>query len=138
MKDAVHKINTIFKRIDPNVALTVEQLDDDSVTLYGPYPSFMMMLNRNGPARVIIHVNADAPNMVYVMNAFSAEIDLVFDGAFAINTETGQLLFDQEAYDQKSDNIIALAKVALTRKKQEAAEKESKIYVPGSSKIILG
>jgi hypothetical protein len=134
MLDKIDTLKRIFKTIDPNVELGVDQQSDTSATVIGPFPSFMILVGQDGPLRAIIHINADAPNMVYIMGEFQKELDVVLDGAFAIDGEKGTLLFNVDAYAKKEDNILMLANDIIQRR--QVARQES-IIMPEDKKIIL-
>lgn len=133
MSDKVSKIKEIFKNIDPKASLEVVDHGDNTQTVQGPFPSFMLLVDDNEAViRGLVHVNADAPNMVYVFGEFATGgLEIEQDGAFAINGETGQLLFNGEAYTKKEDNILMFAEEIKARR---PAKKE--LIVP-EKKIIL-
>lgn len=121
----VETIKSIFKSIDPSVVLTVTDLDGEK-TVGGPFPSFMLLVTADGPIRALIHVNADATNMVYVFNEFSKELQIEFDGSYAVSKE-GKLLTEFEAFQEKESNMVLFANEILKRRPELA---EKKIYVP--------
>lgn len=127
------KIGEIFRKIDPAAKLEHTFHDDQTCTVQGPFPSFMLLVDekdQNEPIRALIHVNADAPNMTYLFNEFNKELNIEFDGAFAINGDTGQLLFNMDAYRKKEDNILMFADEIKERRGE-------KLILPEEKKIIL-
>lgn len=131
-----HKINQlkdVFKQIDAKEELVVEDQGDGSKLVYGPFPSFLVLVTELGPMRALVHVNSDAPNMVMIFQKFFSDLSIEFDGAFAVDGETGQLIVGPDAYKKKEDNILMFAQDIIQRRR--AAEQES-IVVP-DKKIIL-
>ena len=128
MNTKVDKLKEIFKKIDPSVELGVDDQGDNAYAVVGPFPSFMIMVPLIGPLRALVHVNADAPNMTYIFSEFAKELDIVHDGAFAIDAEQGRLLFNEDAYAKKEDNILHLANEILLNRKNKVTEQ----------KLILG
>lgn len=131
MNDIIDKqietIKSIFKGIDPSVTLHITDLEGEK-TVSGPFPSFMLLVTGEPSIRALIHVNADATNMVYVFNEFSKELSIEFDGSYAV--KDGQLLTGFEAYQEKERNMVAFAEEIVKRNPQLA---EKKIYVPNQS-----
>jgi hypothetical protein len=133
----ITKIREIFKQLDPNSKLEYTFHDDKTCTIQGPFPSFMLMVDEKSldePIRALIHVNADAPNLTFLFSEFNKELDIEFDGAFAINGETGELLFNMDAYRKKEDNILMFAEEI---KERRGNTNESGLIVPEEKKIIL-
>jgi hypothetical protein len=106
----------------------VENRSDGSRMIFGPFPSFIILVEEIGAPRALIHVNADAPNMSYLFHQLP---DVVIDGAFAVDGSTGDLIMGPEAYKKKEENILMFAKDILERRggKQD-------ILVPNSRIII--
>jgi len=131
-----HKINQLkesFKKIDPKEELVVEVNDDGSKLVYGPFPSFLILVTELGPMRALVHVNADAPNLIHIFQHFFSELTIEFDGPFAVDGETGQLIVGPDAYKKKEDNILMFAQDIIQRRR--ATEQEG-IVVP-DKKIII-
>jgi hypothetical protein len=136
MSDKIFKLQEIFKTIDPNNELAVEFQAEGGALVYGPFPSFILLVEDIGPIRALVHVNADAPNMLYIFNKFSEaeELEIVYDGPFAVNGETGDLIIGNDAYTKKEENILMFAQDIMQRR--QAPKKEEGLYVP-EKKIIL-
>lgn len=133
----ITKIREIFAKIDPNSKLEYTFHDDKTCTVQGPFPSFMLLVDEKDeaePIRALVHVNADAPNLTYLFCEFNKELNIEFDGAFAINGDTGQLLFNMDAYKKKEDNILMFAEEIKERRGNTT---ESGLIVPEEKKIIL-
>lgn len=109
----------------------VEVRADGSRMIYGPFPSFLILVEEIGQPRALIHVNADAPNLVYIFKKLADEV--AFDGPFAVDGATGNLIIGQDAYKKKEDNILMFAKDILGRRQEQ---KQEGILVP-EKKIIL-
>lgn len=136
MSDKIFKIQEIFKTINANDELTVEFQAEGGALVYGPFPSFILLVEEIGPIRALIHVNADAPNMLYIFNKFSEELEIVFDGPFAVNGETGELIMGNDAYAKKEDNILMFADEIVSRRRG-ANDPNGGLYVPEEKKIII-
>lgn len=121
MTNKVKALKEIFAKIDPNTELQVGDSPTGSGRIvYGPFPSFIFLVDDGDePIRALVHVNADAPNLIYMFNAFSSELDLVFDGPFAVDGETGALILGADAYAKKEDNILMFAQQILERRQSE-------------------
>lgn len=133
----IAKIREIFARIDPNTKLDYVFHDDKTFTVQGPFPSFMLLVDEKSteePIRALVHVNADAPNLAYLFVEFAKELNIEFDGAYAINGDTGQMLFNMDAYKKKEDNILMFAEEIKSRR---GDTNESGLIVPEEKKIIL-
>ena len=123
----VDKIKEIFNKIDPNAELVVEAQGHGAFMVMGPFPSFIFAVEAIGPIRVLIHVNADAANMAYVLSQFEKELEVEYDGAFAIDAESGKLLMNEEAYTKKEDNILMFARNILEGRKSTPKVEKSLI-----------
>lgn len=110
----------------------IEKRDDGSRLVYGPFPSFLILVTLIGQAKSLVHVNADAPNMVGVFNALGSS-SISFDGPFAVDSVTGDLITGQDAYAKKEENVLAFAQEILGRRQQA---KQEGIVVP-DKKIII-
>ena len=135
----ITKIREIFAKFDPNTRLELTFHDDKTCTVQGPFPSFMLLVDEkdaNEPIRALVHVNADAPNLTVLFCEFAKELTIEFDGAYAINGDTGQLLFNLDAYKKKEDNILMFADEIRARRGDEIGT-ESGLIVPEEKKIIL-
>lgn len=136
--DKVEKIKEVFRSIDPSQELYVEDDGEGNSMVYGPFPTFIIFVDRdvNVPIRALVHVNADAPNLVLFFAKFMQELDIILDGPFAVDGETGQLLLGNDAYSKKEENILAFASEIM--QKRMAANKPSEgLIVPEEKKIIL-
>lgn len=130
-------LKQIFAKVDPNNELQVgdSPLGQGRI-VYGPFPSFILLVDDDyeQPVRALVHVNADAPNLLYIFNAFSSELDIVFDGPFAVEGDSGALVLGEDAYRKKEDNILMFAQQILEKRR---AERQNEVYVPDEPKIIL-
>lgn len=141
----VAKLQEIFSKIDPNGLLAVEDKEDGSHMVYGPFPTFIFLVKEDEPIRALVHVNSDAPNLIYMFNAFSSELDIVFDGPFAVEGDTGRLILGAEAYTKKEDNILMFAQDILNRRVDEGKlvpqdglmVPGKELYVPEEKKIVI-
>lgn len=129
----INQLKEAFKKIDPNEQLVVEDNQDGSKLVYGPFPSFLVLVPEIGPMRALVHVNADAPNLVYIFKHFFGELTIEYDGPFAVDGDTGQLIVGPDAYKKKEDNILMFAQDIIQRRR--ATEQEG-IVVP-DKKIII-
>lgn len=143
-KNQVRTLKEIFAKIDPNTELQVgdSPMGDGGRLVYGPFPSFIFMVKEGEPIRALVHVNADAPNLIYMFNAFSSELDIVFDGPFAVEGDSGQLILGADAYKKKDDNVLMFAQQILERRREERAEAFNMVDAAGNpitedKKIIL-
>lgn len=132
-KQKVEKIKTIFLDISPKEELSIED-DGDDTLIYGPFPSFILLVKEFGPVHAIIHVNADAPNLAYILSRFQDELDIVIDGPFAVNGETGDLIMGPDAYAKKEENILMFARDILAKRQNST---HNQLFVPEEKKIIL-
>lgn len=107
----------------------VETRADGSRMIYGPFPSFIILVEEIGAPRALIHVNADAANMAHL---FHHVTEVVIDGAFAVNGETGALIVGPDAYKKKEDNILMFARDIMERRQGQ----QEGILVP-DKKIII-
>lgn len=142
VEQKVALIKEIFAAIDPVTVLEVEDHGDGSMTIIGPFPSFMLLVQPEGPVRALVHVNADAPNMAMLFSVFCTApgMNIEFDGPYAINGDTGKLLMYQEAYKKKEDNILMFANEIYARRAKESnavRNAEQGLIVPEEKKIIL-
>ena len=133
MQKTVELLKEIFKGIDPNTELGIEEHDENSCTVYGPFPTFMLMVETDQPVRALVHVNADAPNMAYIFSEICKKVRVEFDGAFAIDQNNSRLLMNEDAYAKKEDNILMFAEEIKSRR---GSEPEA-LYVPEEKKIVL-
>jgi hypothetical protein len=129
----VQQLKDAFHSIDPNQDLVVDDNGNGGKLVYGPFPSFIVLVEEVGPLRALVHVNADAPNMVLCFQKFFKELDIEFDGPFAVDSDTGELIQGQEAYAKKEENILMFAADIIQRRK---ASEQQGIVVP-DKKIIL-
>ena len=134
IKNKIETIKDIFLKIDHTVDLSVEALDEETYSVCGPYPSFMLLVTEGAPTRALIHVNADAANLVYIFSEFAKKLDIEYDGAFAIVPETGKLLIGYDAFHEKEKNIVAFAEEIKIRRPEL---NKVGIYIP-PSEIYLG
>jgi hypothetical protein len=135
--DAIEKLNPKLRE-----ECQVDIPGDGTEVIYGPFPSFIIQVPTFGDCRVIVHVNADAPNMAWLfaklalalegMERKTSHPELAFDGAFAVEGETGNLIVGPDAYKKKEENILMFAKEIMTRRQ----EQKEGILVP-DKKIIL-
>lgn len=109
----------------------VESRPDGSRMIYGPFPSFLILVEEIGNPRVLIHVNADGPNMVWLFAGLYGLVTI--DGPFAVDSVTGALILGPDAYKKKEENILMFAKDILARRQEQ---KQEGIVVP-DKKIIL-
>lgn len=142
MTNKVKALKEIFAKIDPNTELQVGDSPTGSGRIvYGPFPSFILLVDGDAPIRALVHVNADAPNLIYMFNAFSSELDLVFDGPFAVDSETGALILGADAYAKKEDNILMFAQEILQRRQSERkagfVDVMGDLITPEEKKIII-
>jgi len=110
---------------------SVEAREDGSQLIYGPFPSFLILVPEFGDARALVHVNADAPNVVYAFSKLGSEI--VFDAPFAVDSNTGELIVGEAAYAKKEENVLMFAQEILARRQEQ---KQQGIIVP-EKKIVL-
>ena len=139
IQEKIKTIQDIFKTIDPSVVLKVEDLSDENVkefSITGPFPSFMLLVTEEVEVRAVIHVNADATNMVFVFNEFGKELNIEFDGAYAV-TAKQELVFGFEAYKEKESNMVAFA-AEIKSRNPDIDKKENEIYVPEQKSIYVG
>jgi hypothetical protein len=137
MTNKVRALKEIFAKIDPNTELQVGDSPTGSGRIvYGPFPSFIFLVEEDEkePIRALVHVNADAPNLIYMFNAFSSELDISFDGPFAVDGDTGALILGPDAYKKKEDNILMFAQQILERRRNE---RETALIVPDEKKIVI-
>ena len=133
MLDKIKRLESLLYAIDPSMDLHVEDKDGTKL-VYGPFPSFLIHITDN-EERFLIHVNADAPNMVYYMSAIIKEFpDMIHDGAFAVDASTSQLILGQDAFIKKEENILNFAREIL-EKRQEA--KKEQLILPEEKKIVM-
>lgn len=135
--DKIKRLKEILIAVDPDIQLKVDaHSDGETATVFGPFPSFIFLLSEKEDDRFLIHVNADAANMVlymtYVLRFFPA---MVHDGAFAINQFDGTMLFGPDAYIKKDDNVLMFAQDILAKRQQE---RSGKLIVPEEKQIYLG
>lgn len=128
----VEQIKAAFAKIDPHNQLIVEPAGVGGVLVYGPFPSFIILVQEIGAPRALVHVNADGPNMVLIFKALF-DVGVEFDGPFAVNGNSGELIIGENAYAKKEDNILMFAQDILQRR--HASQQES-IVVP-DNKIII-
>lgn len=135
----IDKLKEIFAQINANEELTVEDNGEGGKLVYGPFPSFIILVEEFGACRALIHVNADAPNMMYIFNKFDQYLDIAFDGPFAVNGETGKLILGPDSYAKKEENILMFAaEIFAKRKEQEGLnDPNGGLYVPEEKKIII-
>lgn len=122
MANKVKTLKEIFAKIDPQNELQVgDSPTGDGRIVYGPFPSFILLVpeKQEEPIRALVHVNADAPNLLYIFNAFSSELDIVFDGPFAVEGDSGALILGADAYKKKDDNVLMFAQQILERRREE-------------------
>ena len=139
IQEKIQIIKDTFKAIDPSVTLHVEDLSDErhkEFSITGPFPSFMLLVNEEEAVRAVIHVNADATNMVFVFNEFSKVLNFEFDGSYAI-TDKNVLVLGYEAYQEKEKNMVAFA-AEIKRRNPDIDKKENEIYVPSQKPIFTG
>jgi hypothetical protein len=125
MANKVKILKEIFAKIDPHNELQVEDSPlGGGRMVYGPFPSFILLVeeDQSKPIRALVHVNADAPNLLYIFNAFSSELDILFDGPFAVEGDSGKLILGAEAYTKKDDNVLMFAQQIMERRREERAE----------------
>jgi hypothetical protein len=134
MQKTVELLKEIFKNIDPNTELGIEEHDKNSCTVYGPFPTFMLLVEGDLPVRALVHVNADAPNMAFIFSEIGKQVRVEFDGAFAIDQDTSRLLMNEDAYLKKEENILMFAEEIKARRSNDQSEP---LYVPEQKKIIL-
>ena len=133
MLDKIKRLESLLYAIDPSMDLHIEDKDGTKL-VYGPFPSFLIHITDN-EERFLIHVNADAPNMVYYMSAIIKEFpDMIHDGAFAVDASTSQLILGQDAFIKKEENILNFAREIL-EKRQEA--KKEQLILPEEKKIVI-
>jgi hypothetical protein len=133
MLDKIKRLESLLYAIDPSMDLHVEDKDGTKL-VYGPFPSFLIHITDN-EERFLIHVNADAPNMVYYMSAIIKEFpEMIHDGAFAVDTSTSQLILGQDAFIKKEENILNFAREIL-EKRQEV--KKEQLILPEEKKIVI-
>lgn len=135
----VQKLQEIFSKIDPNTKLDVEDNGDGGKLVYGPFPSFIILVQAIGPMRALVHVNADAPNLLFIFKQFFAELDIEYDGPFAVEGESGQLIMGPDSYKKKEDNILMFAQDILNRRAQEKNHiiTNDGIVIPTEKKIVI-
>lgn len=109
----------------------VENRPDGSRMIYGPFPSFLILVEEIGVPRSLVHINADAPNLVHVFNVLSDSV--TFDGPFAVDSTTGELIIGPDAYAKKEENILMFAQDILARRQ---TQKQEGILLP-EQKIVL-
>lgn len=133
------RIIEILRGIDPNLPLQTEHKDDGSIFIIGPYPSMIFLLDLGDrPDGFIVSVNADAPNAVLFLGAVLKEFpDMEHYGPYGEIPETGEIVFHEEAYQIKEQNIVMMAMEIATRKNQEVAANQSSILVPDEKQLIL-
>lgn len=136
MSNKVEQIKSILTSIDPNLPLQVEQKEDGSTFIIGPYPSFIVLLDLGDrPDGFIVSVNADAPNAVLFLGALLKQFpDLEHYGPYGEIPDTGEIVFHEEAYQIKEQNIIMMAMEIATRKNEE---NQSSIIVPDEKQLII-
>jgi hypothetical protein len=134
IKDKVEAVMGLLESVNPKLRdeCTVDYQTVDSALIYGPFPSFLILVDLIGKPRIVVHVNADAPNILYLYKSVSLKLDLVFDGAFAVDGNTGNIILGEEAYKKKEENILMLAQEIVARR----ASNDDGIVVP-DKKIIL-
>lgn len=139
IQEKIKTIQDIFKLIDPSVTLKVEDLSDETTkefSITGPFPSFMLLVTEEVEVRAVIHVNADATNMVFVFNEFAKELNIEHDGAYAV-TAKQELVFGFEAYQEKERNMVAFA-AEIKSRNPDIDKKDKEIYVPEQKSIYVG
>jgi hypothetical protein len=130
----VEQLKAAFQAIDPSQELTVDDNGAGGKLVYGPFPSFIILVDGVGPMRALVHVNADAPNMILCFQKFFKDLNIEFDGPFAVNGESGELIMGPDAYAKKEENIMMFAADIIQRRK---AKEQEGLYVPEEKKIIL-
>ena len=129
----VEALKASFRKIDPTKELDVED-NGGGKLVYGPFPSFIVLVQELGPMLALVHVNADAPNAVLFFQQFAKDgLELQFDGPFAVDSATGNLILGAESYAKKEENILMFAADIIQRRK--ASEQEG-LVVP-DKKIII-
>ena len=129
--ERVEQILGYMDQVNPKLRqeCEVENRPDGSRMIYGPFPSFLILVEEIGVPRALVHVNADGPNMARI---FQFLTEVTVDGPFAVDSETGNLILGPEAYKKKEDNILMFADEIVARRKGQ----QEGILVP-DKKIIL-
>lgn len=130
----IEQIKSAFAKIDPHNQLIVDDNGDGSKLVYGPFPSFIILVQTIGSARALIHVNADAPNMVLIFQELF-KVGVEFDGPFAVKDQSGELVLNEAAYSKKEDNILMFAQDILNRR--AASDKRQSTLLMPEKKIVL-
>lgn len=133
MLNKIKRLESLLYAIDPSMELHVEDKDGTKL-VYGPFPSFLIHIT-NDEDRFLIHVNADAPNMVYYMSAILKEFpNMIHDGGFAVDVNTSQLVLGQDAFIKKEENILQFAREIL---EQRQSTKQEQLILPEEKKIVI-
>lgn len=130
----VERLLDLLKEANPKIAseCQVEAREDGSRMIYGPFPSFLILVEEIGEPRALIHVNADAPNLVFIFKRLANEV--TFDGPFAVDGATGNLIVGSPAYAKKEENILMFAQDIINRRQGQ----KDGIVVPDKKIIIAG
>lgn len=129
-----------IKDANENIAkeCEVEHRQDGSVLIYGPFPSFLILVEPLSDPTALIHVNADAPNLAYLftkINSYSKQLAVNIDGPFAVDESTGAILMGPSAYAKKEENILMFAQDIMSRRAGQSKQEQG-ILVP-DKKIIV-
>ena len=134
MLDKIKRLKSVLHSVDSSMELHIEDKDDGTKLVYGPFPSFLIHITED-EERFLIHVNADAPNMVYYMSHVIKYFpNMIHDGAFAVDPNTSQLLLGQDAFEKKEQNILDFARDILEKRQ---ATKQEQLILPEEKKIVI-
>jgi len=137
MHKKFERLKTLLHSIDPSIELSAED-KGTFLLVYGPFPSFLIKFTEHEEA-FLIHVNADAPTLVFYMDAIMREFPKMRnDGPFAVDADTSSIVLGADAYVKKDENIIIFGMELMEKKKQEIAEQvEKTLYIPEPKKIVF-
>jgi hypothetical protein len=130
-------VEELFSQTEFNESVSKE----GAVYLYGPYGSFIFVLNDpqyDGKNGFIVSVNGEAVDSVYLALSVTKQYpDLEFFGHYSERFDGNGIVIDDESvYDNQRQFIMAKANLIQSFVDAELAKKQSKLIVPDQRIVV--